>query len=510
MKSKIDLDKSIILISLLYIILPIIIFCYGWLKIYIAIPASIVFFYVAYKAFINITKESVKIIKCDNIKFWIISGVVIGFWVYLSGIGGGTYQNGDFWVRNPMYRDLCDYSWPVVFDLKNQSLFVQQILGTSDKVVFSYYFSWWLLPAFLSKCFLLGEIGRNNLLFIYSVIGVFCVFYNMVRYEKKISYIILSVFIFFSGLDFLGLFLKNAKIPVITTEHIEWWSSYFQLSSNTTLLFWVFNQAIPTWLITILFMQMDTKNSIGLSALSFAYSPWATLGAVPLAIGKNIGQNQEKKCFRNLFSIQNILASITMLIIYGLFYTCGKGGESSSETTGFIFSLHFPASKVLINLIVFLFCEIIIFYIVMGKSIQYKKFYIISLLEFIIFPLFKVIQYSWLIRGLIPASFILMMYCIDFLLNDEKTKQHEIRKRILVVVLIIGSFTPLSELLRSTSKTMQYGTDRNEIVYSFGNIKFENERTIKAIQDQYIKYDYMNSLFFRYLAKNSNSDKQLE
>ena len=496
---KWSIDKTIMLISILYIVLPIIIFCFGWLKVFLAIPISLIFIYFIYKSFMSITGEEVCVIKHENIWFWIGAVSIAAIWVYLAGIGGMASQNSDYWARNAIYRDLCNYSWPVIYDLGKEPEYVQAITGSTGEVAFSYYFSWWLLPALVSKVFGLGEVGRSIALYIFAVVGILCVIYGIVRYFRKTSYVILSVLVFFSGLDVVGFWIKNAKIPEMTT-HFEWWSGYFQLSSNTTLLFWVFNQTIPVWIIVILMMQINNANSIGLASLSFAYSPWAVMGIVPIAAGKCIkkDKNEAWRIFKEFFSVSNILISLVMLIIYGMFYTCGVGDKG---LTGFIFTLNSPATRVLINLIAFLFFEIIIFYLIMGKSIFKKDYYVIVLLEFLIMPLFTVIQYSWLIRGLIPASFILMMYCIAFLLERYENKELKIRKTILIIVLIVGAFTPVSEIVRITSSTMNEGAIRYESVYSFGDIRTEDVGMITTTRNQFFKYEYADSAFFKYLAK---------
>ena len=63
------------------------------------------------------------------------------------------------------------------------------------------------------------------------------------RYFNKKSYIFLFVFVAFSGLDIIPGF--SANVPIDFIYHIERWAKYFQYSSKTTLLYWVFNQAIP-------------------------------------------------------------------------------------------------------------------------------------------------------------------------------------------------------------------------------------------------------------------------
>ena len=156
----------------------------------------------------------------------------------MSGIGSFVYQNWDFKVRNPIYRDLCDYQWPVVYDLSKQSDAVQAVAG-SETVAFSYYLTYWLPPALVSKILGLNEQGRNLILYFYSLLGIFLVVYNLCRYFKKTSYLILAVFIFFSGMDVIGFLCRHAysvmnqiqwggdfnHFSEIIFRHMEWWSS---------------------------------------------------------------------------------------------------------------------------------------------------------------------------------------------------------------------------------------------------------------------------------------------
>lgn len=51
----------------------------------------------------------------------------------------------------------------------------------------------------------------------------------------------LVVFLLFSGMDVL----MARYNPEAWRHQIEWWAQCYQFSSNTTCLFWVYNQAVP-------------------------------------------------------------------------------------------------------------------------------------------------------------------------------------------------------------------------------------------------------------------------
>ena len=174
-------------------------------------------------------------------------------WVFWSGIGGYFFQSSDHGARNAIYNDLLNFNWPVIYE-KGRYL--------------NYYFGYWLPSAFLtkviSKLFLIDllKIGEF-ILYIYTVIFVFVIVLQLLKrfsISKKNIIILISCLIFFSGLDICALIIKlllkgdfNFSYELAKWwnyddsifNHIEWWANHWQYSSNTTQLFWVFNQALP-------------------------------------------------------------------------------------------------------------------------------------------------------------------------------------------------------------------------------------------------------------------------
>ena len=144
--------------------------------------------------------------------------------------------------------------------------------------------------------------------------------YNLCRFFRKNSYIIPIIFIFFSGLDIIGYLMRilvNGRWEAFKTliaSHIEWWARIAQYSSNTTQLFWVFNQSLEIWLIVILLLQLRTnKNSQALSSLTFAYSPWAVFGIIPISIASLFHNNRK---FTSGITLQNIFLPLAVLLYF--------------------------------------------------------------------------------------------------------------------------------------------------------------------------------------------------
>ncbi|MBQ7594531.1 MAG: hypothetical protein IJU48_09290 [Synergistaceae bacterium] len=508
------LDSVLTACSILYVVIPIIIFFFGWLKFYIAAPVSLIFVIFACSLYNELRAKSIEVISKDSFKFWMIVLVCLGVWVLISGIGGVFYQNGDLIARNPTYRDLCKYEWPLIYDMSTQNEAVQEVLG-AGKFAFSYYFSWWLVPALVVKIFSFGQAGQDVCIYIWALLGVFLTAYNLCRYFRKTSFVILIVLIFYSGLDIIGYPIGNylGGRPLIASNffmgHIESWSGQ-QYSSTTAALFWVFNQAIPTWVIMSLFLQLyDSKNELALCSMTFAYSAWVGCGIIPIAL---VSVFKHSKSLRKIFSPQNLLVPLSMMIIYGLFYLTSNGALDHSGTFFRLYDKIHIAAYLLAVLL-----EFVLYYIIMGRKAIKFDFYFVVFIWLLLIPSYKVISNSndWIMRASLPALFIVMTFLMRCLMFELKGT----RKTVLIIAMVIAAWTPICEFNRSIFNTTVYELNahnllpasmhhlvvepRRDEVYSFGNVRVNDKALdyIKIIQNNYFAYNYETSTFFKYLAK---------
>ena len=508
-KTKQTADKLMLHLTAGYIICPILIFLIFWVKLPIAFVCCglIILFW---KKLISGIEPCKEISITTNIRFWLIALVIIAMWVLFSGIGGFSYQTGDFYGRNPMFRDLYNYAWPVYYDLSIEPPLVQKYTGNAATASCGYYFSWWLPVASCSKVLLRLNVNKaivdsisNILLYLWAVLGLFLVVYCLVRLLKKYSYWILSTLILFGGFDFLIYCLNNKQIPHNT--HIEWWATLFQYTDNTAQLYWAFNQAIPIWLIiAFLLLIKNNKYMAGWTALGFAYSPFATLGLVPIVIAALFNQDKGKILhkLKNAVSAYNICIPIIMLVIFGSFYMQIVSG--ASLYSGFIFALY-PELKTFTVYILFLFVEFLIYFIALGKIAKHYRFYWVVLFELLLIPLYRMGKFNdFSMRVSIPALFILMVLCLQRLFDAEASGDAK-NKRIIIICLCLGYLTSCTEIQRNLTMTLMTPEEnylRNN-VYSFGNIEWENEDYIYLHVNQYMSLDkdYKNSFFYKYLAQ---------
>ena len=487
------IEKFSYLLSILYLVIPIIIFFFGWMKVYFALPFSAAIVYFAYNLYKQLSgKINKKIFTRENLLFWIVSFICICIWVYFSGIGSFSFQNRDFWVRNPIYRDLCINDWPVIFDLSLEPDYAQAITGTS-KVAFSYYFTWWLPAALVAKCFADIETVKNVVLYIWAVLGCFIVLYNIVHIFGECKYGYLLILIFFSGMDVAGYLIRGNAFSLV--EHMEWWPGFMiQYTSNTTQLYWVFNQSIPLWIIMGLLLQLkDNRYVGGLCAMTVAYSPWATMGIFPIAF---IGSFRKKEYIRNVFNLSNVLIVAVLGLAYGLFYISASGSSGGVGTT-----LSYYRKDLFTFIwvcILFIILECGAYLLLIYKDNRNDIYYYIVLFELLFFPVVWMRDGNFTMRASIPALYILMIYIMRTLTYSKEKKV----KTILTVLLVIGSFTAFNEINRSLVNTIVHKVKGNEEeVYSFGQFRSENKSTITISKDQFFIYDYEKTPFFRYLAR---------
>lgn len=255
-----------------YLALPMIIFLLGWCRPLIGVPLAGVCVWsliLCYRKRDNYIDLEWKFSQTDKWKIAVI-GATIFAWVVLSGIGGFVWQNTDHASRNSMLRILVNYEWP----------------PTTAKRGFVYYVGSWLPAALVGK---LSDLNNaNSALFLWVLLGLFLVYILICIWRRKIVIWPLLILIFFSGLDIIGSnIFTESDITIWGKEHLEWWSSpslyKLQFTSNTAQLYWVFNQAIPVWLIMmLLFLDEPPGNMIWVSTLIAITSTLPFIGLIPI------------------------------------------------------------------------------------------------------------------------------------------------------------------------------------------------------------------------------------
>lgn len=494
-------------LSFSYILLPIIIFFLGWLKLWLAIPLCIALLIIFLRIINNEQSEQLLTRRLSFQDLFPVIAIIL-LWVYFSGIGGLVFQNKDHWWRNEIFNLLVMEHWPVI---------------SGDRGLI-YYIGFWLPSAVIGKIF--GFNAGYLFQILWTTLGIFLVWCLMCDHLSQISLKPLLGLILFSGLDIVGCLLLQVDFASLEHfMHIEWWSG-FQFSSFTTQLFWVFNQAIYAWVLTLLIMRQksnryiiliwscglltctlpfvgmlpfllykiyvnarDAQDSNSISATVFSKKqPLERQASSTKSNPKNIYQRICYFCRGSqLFTLENIIGGGCIGIICFLYeignISANNSGNPIHYTKGYLFLY-----------ILFLIIEVGLYAFVIYPYQKQNTLYWLCLIVLAACPLIHIgSDQDFCMRASIPALLVFMLLFFD---SWEKAKA-ECNRLIYVghlVLFLLGAVTPLCEIWRTTKNTVD--------MYHSG------ETIMAAPVSKAEIMDYPNfsgnvdeSLFFKYLGR---------
>lgn len=501
-------------VSLMYLLLPILILFFGWFKPYIAIFASVLLvisYIFSVKDCTNGNKKNrlSSDLHIDiSYKFVVVLVFVVILLTIASGIGEYIWGTTDHAYRRAIFRDLVNKNWPIVYDLAEQSNPVVNEYLPDVTVAFSYYFAFWTVPAVIGKVF--GFMVGNFCVALWSAIGIFLTMIGMTLILKKASYAIIYAYIFFSGLDIIPYLYFQSH----GTEEWMWLEGYTRhivYISNINNLLNVFNQCIPCWLIVVLLMLSKNNRSIGfIGALTFAYSPWATIGMVPIAVYYLVSRedlvHSAKESIKNILSPLNVVPAVIMLLMFAPMYMSNSNATSVSGST---LSFYGSFAAFFSGYIFVVLIELVPAGILLWKDYRKSSLFWVVMGTLLVMPLYKIsYQNDFTMRGSMPELFVLtiMLASVISRVVDENTKSKQSKTPTqslmlvgAVVILITMSFVALQMLLVTTVNTFD-GTPRDtEAIYSLGDVK--DAEYINIIDEQFYVYDYEETFFFKYMAR---------
>lgn len=536
------LDRVMYEISVVYIALPVFIFLAGWLRLIVAVPVCIIFLVSLILMLRNRPEAIAWHLTKAQWGILLASLGLLAVWVFLSGQGGFAFQNSDYEYRNAIFHDLINKSWPVIYNFSSQNNAATiSVASASNTAILTYYIGFWLPGALVGKLF--GWYAANIFLYLWSLLGVVLVAYYLFRTLRKASVRTVLIFIFFSGMDFLGYLLGNRALPG-PTQHIEWWSG-LQYSSNTTLLFWVFNQTIVMWLAVLLIMNLKNSRSLFfLYAMLLLQGPFPFLGMLPIVLWKayqgyplNLkrkngkGTNAAAAFFvwfwngvRRALTFENIVGGISVLLIVCLYFA----NNISAASTG--------ANKSSFNYIPFIIFECGLYLLFLFVDHRKEPLYWICVGSLLVIPFYSIgSSQDFCMRVSIPALFVMQIMIQQSLLgrtvypgnevscgeasvsvktlgNTADVKITEVQpasssrstianreskliRIILIVFLIIGAVVPMQEMLRSIVYTLPPNNYTwSDSIKTLGNDMSSASNFLGLTKD---------NLFYEYLARKN-------
>ena len=489
---------------LIYITLPVIVFLLGWIKPQYSIVASVLLLFSAYVIF----KQKKNPEKSLTLSFNMLAVLclIALVWCFFAGQGGYYYQSADYDCRNAIFRDLINFKWPVIYKYNNTALV--------------YYIGYWMPAALIGKIafWVSGSASvawavGNFALLIWSTCGVLLVFLLLITTVKantrKKMIATSLLFMFFSGCDALGyLLFKNGF-----AWHIEWWASYYQFSSITTCLFWVFNQTVISWIIILCIInEKSVKNLAYIGIMALPSGPFPFLGIFVYCICiaakhgvKAIKQSKTKEFIKDIFTLQNIASCLVIVPIYLLYYSSnsamsGSGNNTNGNLTFYWNEINCNFTVELFRYIMFLLLEVGVYAVIIYKKNKNNILFYITIISLMIIPLFRMCNSAdFAMRVSIPGITVLGCMVIDYLVNNfndlKATKKCKKYAYILLLsIYLIGSVTPIVEFGRG----IHYVTYYKKMDLVCDDIKTFNRN---GRFDNFITSKYSEKPFYKYLAK---------
>jgi hypothetical protein len=453
-------------LSILYLTLPFLLFLFGWVRLSIAIPLALILLFALWQL---VNQSPVSNLQSSNPSITVYYLLLTALWLLLSGIGGYAFQNWDHHWRNAVFHDLINFDFPVYY--------AQPERGPVNMLV--YYVGFWLPAAWIGKLF--GWGAANFALFLWSLIGLLLVTHQLASALKTSPLKSTLLLIFFSGLDALGALLFPKDYPTLLppVTHLEIWSgAQLQYSSFTTQLFWVFNQAIPAWLVISViasgcrsssaegaYRDPETNQSqtnleiasgkeqerprndmrselILLWSLCFFFAPLASAGLLPYVLIELFQKTDLKSPFKNLRR-KTLLPAAIIFLLSTFYFSSNTAAQSRGLQP-------IPVA----DFLAFFLLEGGILWLVLAPIKWRDPRWMVTGLLLLVIPFIQLGSgRDFVMRASIAPLFYLMLMTGESIFNKTTP-------RILLItfyfLLSIGALTPLYEINRSAYRTYQY------------------------------------------------------
>ena len=434
--------------ALLYIALPNLIFLGGWLRLPYAIVAVVLMVVSLWQFLRNPHLQWRQPYTTGALLLIVATGFA---WCSLGGAGHFFCTNPDWIVRDTVLGDLTLTPWPPAYSEVDG---VHHILRTA----FGFFFP----AALVGK--LAGMDVVDVALYLWTALGasLFLLLLPMARRAGWLLLLMLTVALFFSGMDYLGIVLLTGITPLFPLR-LEWWVP-FSYSSLTGQMHWAPNHALPLWLVTTLFYRHWGHRTfpalvVILLPLLVIWTPFAVVGILPflgIAVmrwAKQDDQGTLIKRFRDSgLTIMQLVAAAGLTYLTVRLLTLDIAAIPGAPTIDVAPN---PSGFVL-KYLLFVLMEFAILALLLAREIRHSQG--LFWLSFAILALLPLYQYGpsndTMLRLSTPCLVILLILTLD--LVKQRSALPKLRMLpgsawAVGIVLLIGACTPFNEMWRAAT-----------------------------------------------------------
>jgi hypothetical protein len=268
------------------------------------------------------------------------------------------------------------------------------------------------------------------------------------------KYLAIPLFVVFSGLDAIGSRIQGTlslrPSSLINGGHIEWWAGRYQFSSNTTLLHWAPQHALPSWIGALLVIHIVRSRHnlfllpiVSLSAL--LWSPFAAVGITLVAVLLLFSTREFSRFFSDIRKLPLLIVS--MLVIGVPLLAFLQSGTSEIQR-GLLFAQG-DIGQNLSMLLKFVFLE---FGIVAGLTVyivraKLRENVIVSLGLLLVLMVIVGVYNDFAMRVSPALLVVVFVNACEALFTTTRRKSQRNTQIAMVGVLALGAITPLFEFI---------------------------------------------------------------
>lgn len=410
-----------------YLMLPLLLFC-AWFRWPVALALAMLAAYGFVRMLSGVQWTRVEIGR----QALVLTATVALAWTALAGIGHFFFANLDWTVRDAVLRDLAATPWPPMYDTD----------GAAPRILrapVGFY-----LPAAAAGG-LLGLPAADLLLYLWTALGfalVLCAAATLFRSGRE-RLLCCALMLLFGGLDVIGFWMGQGTLPG-PGEHTEWWASFVQYSSSSTLLFWVPNHALPAWLGLLLALHHWRKPELARMAPMLAaavplWSPFAALGLLPFFIA---GLNWRRD-HTTLLSLRSSWPFIVLALLVTAYLTM----DTQDIVKGWVVTEFRDRSEFWLRYTTFCMLEFGIAALLLISLGTFELRLAIAMVVLSALPLYRIgIGNDLAMRASIPALTVLALATVQPMLAASSPA---LPRALLGCVLAVGALGALQEPMRA-------------------------------------------------------------
>lgn len=464
---------------IIYLMLPVGVFLVGWLHWWLGIPATALVVVGLWKTLGGSWR-----LPSPRPMTFVLLLVAFG-WVMATAAGGiFDSDNGDWIKHRSIFTDLARHPWPVWLPDPLTAFLAPETTGAN--ALLRYYLGYYSVPGLVGSWFGPAALSWAVPLWTWMGLALLVLLFTRRFAGNRETIVAMAVLVAFSGMDALSVGLGFGDISLFSSTHLEAGNFLFdnyrvQYPSNMSAMVWAPQHFITSGLYTMLLLQLRKEprflTSIGIVlAACLFWSPFVAIGLLPLLAVLLLDND-----WRRFLCWQNFLGAALAALLAAYLTS-----DTSTIVHGWLWQTD-DWSKLIWRLSLFYLTEFLVLSCLLWywqPQIRRERFFIVSVATLLVLPLCSYGYFNDLsLRVSMPALMILCWYFAGAIANGlpinsrgrkGRARGAKSRKRpgarrakqasanvdgpapwrrvifgLMVAILLVGSMTPLHELIRA-------------------------------------------------------------